>query len=447
MSMVLVQEPDVAAATDLEPKLLLRTAKVGVVGLGYVGLPLAVALAAEGFRVTGIDLSVSKVDRVNAGESYISDVNDASLAAAVGTDRLEASGDSGNLAEMDVVIICVPTPILANKVPDLSFVERAAEDAARYLHQGQMIILESTTYPGTTEEIVLPLLEQSGLKVGTDFYLAFSPERVDPCNRKFTLRNTPKVVGGVTAQCSRMAGLLYSSIADDIFQVSSPKVAETTKLFENVFRNVNIALVNELTILCRKMGVSACEVIEAASTKPFGFMRFDPGPGVGGHCIPVDPYYLAAKAKEFDFHSKFIESAGEVNENMPYFVVDQISEALNMRGKPTKKSRVLILGVAYKKDIDDVRETPAVRIIKTLQERGATVLYNDPYVKTLAVNSHSLTSHVLTPRLMETADCTVIITNHSCYDYPDIVRRSQLVIDTRGATKHIKNHRQKVIRF
>lgn len=432
---------------DLAKKLTSKKARIGIIGLGYVGLPLAVALAAENFRITGIDLNAQKVKRVNTGDSYISDVDGVRLTDVVENKRLSATTDFNKLANLDVVVICVPTPISQSKAPDLSYVVRATEDVSRYIHKGQLIILESTTYPGTTEEVVLPLLAQSGLTVGKDFYLAFSPERVDPGNKNFLLRNTPKVIGGVTPKCTKMASLLYSSVADEIITVSSPEVAETTKLFENVFRNVNIALVNELTVLCHKMGISAYEVIEAASTKPFGFMRFNPGPGVGGHCIPVDPYYLAAKAKEYDFHSKFIESAGEVNENMPYFVVELIAEALNQRGKPTKGSKVLILGVAYKKNINDVRETPAVRVIKSLKEKGATVIYNDPFVETLHVNGTSMVSKALTKQLLNSADCTVILTNHSVYNYTDVVQQSQLVVDTRAATKDIKDCRNKIIRF
>jgi UDP-N-acetyl-D-glucosamine dehydrogenase len=432
---------------DLAKKLTSKNARVGVIGLGYVGLPLAVALAAENFYLTGIDLNKQKVKRVNAGDSYISDVDSVQLAEVVENERLNATTDFSMLANLDVVVICVPTPISQSKAPDLSYIVRAAEDVSQHIHKGQLVVLESTTYPGTTEDVVLPLLEQSGLRVGKDFYLAFSPERVDPGNTQFSLRNTPKVIGGVTPKCTEMASLLYSSVADEIITVSSPQVAETTKLFENVFRNVNIALVNELTVLCRKMGISAYEVVEAASTKPFGFMRFNPGPGVGGHCIPVDPYYLAAKAKEYDFHSKFIESAGEVNENMPYFVAELVAEALNQRGKPTKGSKVLILGVAYKKDINDVRETPAVRVIKSLTEKGASVIYNDPFVETLHVNGSLMVSKVLTKKLLNSADCTVILTNHSSYDYQDVVRQSRLVIDTRAATKNIKNYRTKIVRF
>lgn len=432
---------------DSIKKLTSKKARVGVIGLGYVGLPLAVALAAENYRITGIDLSAQKVKRVNSGDSYISDVDSVRLTDVVENKRLSATSDFSQLADLDVVVICVPTPISQSKAPDLSYVVRATEDVSRYIHKGQLIVLESTTYPGTTEEVVLPLLEQSGLAVGKDFYLAFSPERVDPGNTHFSLRNTPKVIGGVTSKCTEMASLLYGSVADEIITVSSPQVAETTKLFENVFRNVNIALVNELTVLCRKMGISAYEVVEAASTKPFGFMRFNPGPGVGGHCIPVDPYYLAAKAKEYDFHSKFIESAGEVNENMPYFVAELVAEALNQRGKPSKGSKVLILGVAYKKDINDVRETPAVRVIKSLKEKGASVVYNDPFVENLHVNGALMVSKALTKQLMNSADCTVILTNHSSYDYLDVVRQSKLVVDTRAATKKIKSYRTKIVRF
>lgn len=436
-----------AVALSLSDKIKLRTAKVAVIGLGYVGLPLAVELAKSHFSVTGIDLDRERVSKIRQGVSYISDVSAESLTNVVKSGELSATEDFSVLDKMDVVVICVPTPISQSKTPDLSYVVAAAKNVTKHIHSDQLIVLESTTHPGTTEEVVLPILESSGLLVGQDFYLAFSPERVDPGNREYSIRNTPKVVGGVTKRCGKIAELLYSSVAEKVVLVSSPKVAETTKLFENVFRNVNIALVNELSILCQKMGISVWEVVDAASTKPFGFTRFNPGPGVGGHCIPVDPYYLAAKAKEYDFHSKFIESAGEVNENMPYFVADQISEALNKKGKATKGSKILILGVTYKKDIEDTRESPALKIIKSLQDKGAKVLYNDPYIKQLTVNGSQLNSKPLTRRLLNSADCTVIVTDHSLYDYVEIVRESRLVVDTRCATKGIKNCRNRICRF
>lgn len=432
---------------SLSEKIKLRTARVSVVGLGYVGLPLAVELAKSHFSVTGIDLDQDRVSKINQGASYISDVSTESLINVVKSGELSATEDFSVLDRMDVVIICVPTPISQSKTPDLSYVVRATHNVAKHIHSDQLIVLESTTHPGTTEEVVLPILEPSGLLVGRDFYLAFSPERVDPGNKEYSIRNTPKIVGGVTKKCGKIAGLLYSAVAETVVLVSSPKVAETTKLFENVFRNVNIALVNELSILCQKMGISVWEVIDAASTKPFGFMRFNSGPGVGGHCIPVDPYYLAAKAKEYDFHSKFIESAGEVNENMPYFVADQISEALNKKGKATKGSKILILGVTYKKDIDDIRESPALKIIKSLQEKGAIVLYNDPYIKHLTVNSTKLNSRALTRRLLNCVDCTVIVTDHTLYNYESIVRESKLVVDTRNAMKGIKFNGGRIIHF
>lgn len=323
----------VATITSLKEKLAARTANVAIVGLGYVGLPLAVSLAGVGFPVIGVDLDTFRIDEINQGYSYIGDVNEKELAKVVASDNLTATGDFSVVSEMDVVIICVPTPITQSKTPDLTFVTNATRDVACYIRPEQLIVLESTTYPGTTEEVVLPAFEKSGFKVGTDFFLAFSPERIDPGNKHFSLKNTPKIIGGMTSVCSKMATVLYSSVADEIIQVSLPMVAETSKLFENVFRNVNIALVNELSALCTKMGINVWEVVEAASTKPFGFMRFNPGPGVGGHCIPVGPYYLAAKAKEYDFHSKFIESAGEVNDNRPYYVAEQVAEALNRHGK------------------------------------------------------------------------------------------------------------------
>lgn len=424
-----------------------RTAKVGTIGLGYVGLPLAIALSREGFPVTGIELNESKVERVNDGDSYIGDVPSATLGSLVRAGKLKATADESVLKDMDVVIICVPTPISRNKTPDLSYVEQAAAMTAEHVHENQLIILESTTHPGTTEEVVLPILEASGLKVGEQFYLAFSPERVDPGNKRFSIHNTPKVIGGVTENCGLMAELLYGTVAEKTVRVSSAKVAETTKLFENVFRNVNIALVNELTILCGKMGISACEVIEAASSKPFGFTRFDPGPGVGGHCIPVDPYYLATKAKEYDFHSRFIESAGEVNENMPYFVVDRIWEALNRSGKSLRGSRILVLGVAYKKDIEDLRESPSLKIIGALFEKGAEVVYNDPYVPEVEIGGRLMASHPLTGGELNAADCAVIVTDHSDYDYEYVAKQSKLLLDTRNATKHLAGSYGHIIRF
>jgi len=432
---------------SLSEKIKTESAQVGVVGLGYVGLPLAVALAKAQFSVKGIDLDLERIKQLASKKSYIGDVSDKELAEAFKRDRFKACSDFSIVDALDVVIICVPTPITESKTPDLSFVRNATKQIGKYLHKGQLVVLESTTYPGTTEEVVLPLLEASNLKVGRDFFLAYSPERVDPGNKEFQIENTPKIVGGVTEECGKIARLLYESIANEVIQVSSPKVAETTKLFENVFRNVNIALVNELSILCRRMGISVWEVIDAASSKPFGFTRFNPGPGVGGHCIPVDPYYLASKAKEYDFHTRFIELSGEVNENMPYHVVELVGDALNSKGKALRGSKILILGVTYKKDIDDVRESPAFRIIKSLQDKGASVYYNDPFVSCLKVNGKELQSCPFNASSLELWDCAVIVSDHSTYDYAQIVASSELVVDTRNATKDIEDDQGKIFRF
>lgn len=432
---------------SLADKIADKTALVGVVGLGYVGLPLAVALAKSSFKVTGIDLDKDRVSTINNGKSYISDVTQDSVANVVKLKNLKATADFKAMTDLDVILICVPTPITKAKVPDLSYVVSAAEEVAKIIRKDQLIVLESTTYPGTTEEIVLPMLSESGLKAGEDFYLAFSPERVDPGNRRFNIHNTPKIVGGVTHDCGLFAERFYGTIVEKVVRVSSPRVAETAKLFENVFRNANIALVNELSILCHKMGISACEVVDAASTKPFGFTRFNPGPGVGGHCIPVDPYYLAAKAKEYDFHTRFIALSGEINENMPYYVVERIGEALNAQEKALNGSKVLILGVTYKKDIADLRESPAIRIINSLMERGSVVSYHDPYIKRLNISGNTFCSVSLTETILMEQDCAVIITDHTCYDYREIARFSPLLVDTRNATGYLNGSEGNVIRF
>lgn len=353
-----------------------KTAKVGIVGLGYVGLPLAVAFSQAGFKVLGFDMQPKRVDLVNKGQSYIADVSSQSLATATANRLLEATTAQERLKEVDTVCICVPTPLTKTKEPDLSYVIKESEELSRYLHPGQLVVLESTTYPGTTRGVMLPILERSGLKAGEDFYLAFSPERVDPGNRKYGIRNTQKVVGGIDSTSTKLAELLYRQVAEVVVPVSSPEVAEMTKLFENVFRSVNIALVNELAQLCEKMGISVWEVIDAAASKPFGFMPFYPGPGIGGHCIPLDPYYLANKASEYDFHTRFIELAADINEQMPYYVATRIMEALNSRGKSLKEAKVLVLGVTYKENIADTRESPSLKLIRLLREKGARVDYN-----------------------------------------------------------------------
>jgi UDP-N-acetyl-D-glucosamine dehydrogenase len=418
-----------------EEKIKNKTAKVGVIGLGYVGLPLALAFAEAGFKVLGFDLQQKRADLVNQGKSYIAGVSEDNLSFVVSRKFLEATTSQDRLGEVDTICICVPTPLTKTKEPDLSYVIRESEEISERLKPGQLVILESTTYPGTTREIVLPVLERSGLKAGSDFYLAFSPERVDPGNRKYAVKNTPKLVGGINQESTRLAELVYKQVADVVVPVSCPEVAEMTKVFENVFRGVNIALVNELAQLCERIGISVWEVIDAASTKPFGYMPFYPGPGVGGHCIPLDPYYLANKARELDFHTRFIELAAEINERMPYYVVSRIMEALNTQGKNLNGAAVLVLGVAYKKDVEDVRESPSLKLIRLLQERGAKVSYNDPYIPQIGLAQDNLTSVDLAEGELSSVDCVVIATNHSCYDVEQLASSSKLLFDVRGVTR------------
>jgi len=419
---------------QLQKRINDKSAKLGIVGLGYVGLPLALAFSQAGFRVLGFDIQQKRVNLVNQGKSYISDVSNDSL-SSVSNRLLEATTDQGRLNEVDAICICVPTPLTKTKEPDLSYVIHESEEISKYLKPGQLVILESTTYPGTTREVILPILERSGLKVGADFYLAFSPERVDPGNKKHNIKNTPKIVGGIDPQSTTLAELLYRQVADIVVPVSCPEVAEMTKVFENVFRSVNIALVNELAQLCERMGISVWEVIDTASTKPFGYMPFYPSPGVGGHCIPLDPYYLANKAREYDFHTRFIELAAEINERMPYHVASRIAEALNTQGKSLNGAKVLVLGVAYKKDLADFRESPSLKLIRLLGEKGAEVDYNDPYIPQIQLTQNTLSSVELTMECLSSADCVVIATDHSCYKMEEIVTLSKLVFDTRGATR------------
>ena len=372
---------------NLKGKLAQREARIGVIGLGYVGLPLAVEFARAGFDVTGFDVDASKVDEINAGRSYILDVDADEVAACVKADRLRATTDMSKLAEMDAVDICVPTPLRKTKDPDMSYVVSAAEQIAKYIHPGMLIVLESTTYPGTTAEVLQPMFEARGLKVGEGFYLAFSPERVDPANEKFNTRNTPKVVGGTTPACSEVAAELYAAAVDTVVPVSSTQVAEMVKLLENTFRAVNIGLVNEIALMSHRMNIDVWEVIDAAKTKPFGFMPFYPGPGLGGHCIPIDPFYLSWKAKQSGFECRFIELAGHVNGSMPEYVVERISEALNTRKKAINGAQIHLFGVAYKRDVSDMRESPALDILQLLQRRGAELSYTDPYVPSLKEGS------------------------------------------------------------
>ncbi len=420
-------------AQDLTAKAERREALFGIVGLGYVGLPLAVELANAGYRVLGFDVEQKVVDGLNAGRSHVKDVTDAQLHAVLEAGRFSATSDMLRLAEPDAVSICVPTPLSKFKDPDVSYIVAATEAVKRTLRRGQAIILESTTYPGTTREILLPALESTGLTVGEDFFLAFSPERVDPGNPKYGTRNTPKVVGGITEDCRRVAVALYQPAIDALVPVSTTEAAELVKLLENTFRSVNIGLVNEMAIVCDKLGVDVWEVIEAASTKPFGFMKFLPGPGLGGHCIPIDPHYLAWKMRGLNYKTRFIDLAGELNTEMPLFWVRKLSEALNHEGKAVRGAGVLVLGVAYKRDIDDLRESPALDIIRLLEDQGARVTYSDPHVPTFSENGHEFRSVPLTPETVAAADCIMIVTDHTAVDYRMIRRHAKLVVDTRNA--------------
>ena len=418
---------------ELIDRLKTRTAKVGVIGLGYVGLPLAVEFAKTGFRTVGFDVDAAKTERVNRGESYIPDVSSDDLRAVAQAGRLSATSTIGQLSDVDTVNICVPTPLRKTKDPDLSFVVAAAEAAAKHLRAGQLVILESTTYPGTTEEVVQPMLERGGLKAGQDFYLAFSPERVDPGNPDWNTANIPKVVGGVNEVSTAVAVALYSQIMKTVVPVSSTRVAEMVKLLENTFRAVNIGLVNELALMCHDLGVDVWEVIHAAKTKPFGFMPFYPGPGLGGHCIPVDPFYLSWKARQNGFESRFIELAGHVNAAMPRFVVERVVEALNSVGKAVRGARVHLFGMAYKADVGDVRESPAIDIAQLLLRGGAIVTYSDPYVPQVDQGEFHSTAIAAEDALTREIDCALITTAHLAFDYEAIVRGTPLVVDTRNA--------------
>jgi len=433
---------------NLEQKIKSKKAVIGVVGLGYVGLPLAVEFALKGFKTIGIDLSKWKVEKLNKGENYIQDVNDKDLEKVVKKGFLVAYDNYSKVNEMDVIYICVPTPFTENKDPDISYIVSAAEEIAKGLRKDQLVILKSTTFPNTTEGYVQPILEKTGLKVGKDFYLAFSPERIDPGNKIWTTKNTPVVVGGVTKKCTELAALANSQIHDKVVKVSNPKVAEMEKLLENIFRSVNIALVNELALLCDRMGgINVWEVIEAASTKPFGFMPFYPGPGIGGHCILIDPYYLEWQARAYDFVTHFIRLAAETNENMPFYVKHMILREISQTDKSIHKSKILFLGAAFKKDVDDTRHSPAIRVMELLLQdfNGLKLNYNDPYVPEIEVNGLKLKSVELTKKLLKESDLVVITTNHSVYDYDFIVQNSKKVIDTRNATKNVKKNREKIV--
>lgn len=417
-----------------------KTAVIGVIGLGYVGLPLAVEKAKAGYRVIGFDIQEHKVRKVNEGINYIGDIVPADLKNIVRSGRLKATGDYSFISEADCVAICVPTPLDEHLQPDISYIANSSKEIAKYLHKGMLVVLESTTYPGTTEEVVKPILESTGLECGKDFYLAFSPERVDPGNKIYKTKNTPKVVGGVTPDCTETAAALYSNVLDsEVFRASSPKVAEMEKILENTFRNVNIALVNEMAIICEKMGIDIWEVIEAAKTKPYGFMAFYPGPGVGGHCIAVDPFYLTWKVREFGYHTKLIETAGEINNYMPEFVLERTMKILNRFGKSLNGSEIMVLGAAYKQDIDDVRESPALKVMDLLVRHGARLKYNDPYVPGFTYKGRSYESAPLTAENLESADLVIITTMHSSYDYDFIEKHSKFIFDTKNAMKNVKN--------
>jgi UDP-N-acetyl-D-glucosamine dehydrogenase len=422
-------------AEELKTKIREHSVKAGVVGLGYVGLPLALEMAHVGFRVTGIDLVKEKVDQVNAGSSYILDVPSETLRSAVSANKMRATQSLAAVEGLDTLNICVPTPLRKNKDPDLSYIIAAVEAIRIHIRPGQLIILESTTYPGTTREVVLPILEESGLKVGEDFFLAYSPERVDPANPTYTTRNIPKVVGGATPQCTEIAALFYEQFVEKVVPVSSTDCAEMVKLLENTFRSVNIALANEMALTCHSFGINVWEVIEAAKTKPFGFMPFYPGPGLGGHCIPVDPYYLTWKAKMNGCEPRLIELAGHINSQMPTFMVRRIADALNEKRKSLKGSKILALGVTYKRDTNDVRESPALQILEGLREKGATVYFCDPYVPSITIQGQTIHGVDLTPNVLQSMDCVAILTDHSVFDYSMVAKSSSLILDTRNALK------------
>ena len=435
-----------SVADNLRNRILAREAAIGVIGLGYVGLPLCVEFAREDFPVVGLDVDPGRVASVNLGDSYISDIAAADLRRLTTAGRLRATDDYDALRTLDVAVICVQTPFTATKEPDLRYVIGALQEIAHRLHPGELIVLQSTTYPGTTEEVALPILATSGLEVGRDFFLAFSPERVDPGNTRYTTRDIPKVVGGITPTCTQLASALFAQIVSSVHPVDSTRVAEMTKLLENVYRSVNIALVNELTMLCERMGIDVWQVVEAAATKPFGFMPFSPGPGVGGHCIPVDPYYLAWKAKAYDFNAKFVALAAEINENMPYYVAGRVIEAVNLHGRRSiAGARVLALGVTYKRDVGDTRESPAVKVLTELQRRGAVISFHDPHVPELRLGEETLRSADLTPETLGAADCVLILTDHRGVDYEHVVRHAGLVFDTRNATAKVAAQPKRVI--
>ncbi|MBY0123498.1 nucleotide sugar dehydrogenase [Bacillus sp. S/N-304-OC-R1] len=424
--------------TSLLNKIENKEAVIGVVGLGYVGLPLAVEKAKAGYKVIGFDVQAARVEQVNMGINYIGDVVDQDLADMIKSGHLVATTDYARIQEVDAVAICVPTPLDIYQQPDTSYVKSSSKEIAKYAHEGMLVVLESTTYPGTTEEIVKPALEEKGFKVGESVFVAYSPERVDPGNKHFKTKNTPKVVGGITENCTKVAAALYRNVLEgDVHEVSSPAVAEMEKIFENTFRHINIALANEMAILCEKMGIDVWEVIDAAKTKPYGFMAFYPGPGLGGHCIPIDPFYLTWKAREYNYHTKLIELAGEINNSMPEYVITRSMQVLNEDGKALRGAKVAVLGVAYKKDIDDVRESPVLKIVELLEHHGADYTVVDPYVKSFRSCNKKIETVDLTKELLNDADLVLVTTDHTDFDYNMIAQESKVIFDTRNALKDI----------
>jgi UDP-N-acetyl-D-glucosamine dehydrogenase len=435
---------------ELVNKFKSHKAALGIIGLGYVGLPLAREFSAKGFKIVGFDIDPAKVEKLRKGESYIKHIPESTIREMIECGRFEPTVDFARLEEVDAVIICVPTPLGRFQEPDLSAIINTTGEIAKHLRSNQLVVLESTTYPGTTDEVVKPILEKNGLKAGKDFYLAFSPEREDPGNPKFSARTIPKVVGGYTPECTELAAAMYGEMALSVVPVSSTRVAEAAKILENIYRSVNIALVNELKVLFNEMGIDVWEVIRAASTKPFGFQPFYPGPGLGGHCIPIDPFYLSWKAKEYEVPTRFIELAGEVNASMPQYVVERAARALSDRGKPLKGAKILVLGVAYKPDVDDIRESPALKVISLLLDRGADVSYHDPYIPVFPPLRHypelKMKSVPLAEKTLKSCDSVLIITNHACIDYEFIVRNAPLVVDTRNAVRGIKAPEGRIIK-
>ncbi|MHB2148063.1 nucleotide sugar dehydrogenase [Calditrichota bacterium LG25] len=435
---------------DLLQKIENKEAVIGVVGLGYVGLPLLMEFVDQGFKTIGFDIDPQKVEKLNAGKSYIKHIDEARVKKVRDSNLFEATTDFSRIKEVDAILICVPTPLTKHREPDLSYITGTGETLAQHIRAGQLIVLESSTFPGTTEEVLKPLLEKSGLKGDRDFWVAFSPEREDPANPKFNTRTIPKVVGANNEYARKLVSTLYDQVIVKTVPVSSTQAAEATKLLENIFRSVNIALVNEMKMILDRMGIDVWEVIEAASTKPFGFMPFYPGPGLGGHCIPIDPFYLTWKAREYEMNTRFIELAGEVNTFMPYYVVNRVTEALNDRAKSVKGSKILILGAAYKKDVDDPRESPTFKLIEILEAKGAIVDYNDPLIPVLPKMRMYHVDHKesvdLTPENLKKYDLVLISTDHSTYDWDFIVENAQLVVDTRNATKNVLEHRDKIVK-